>query len=108
MPERLGLKRRPVLRDFQEYIQKVMDVSGQQVDKVEETLLLFEQLGRLAKAMRVDVGLSYDSGSQIPKKDDALAGLLFYTVNLANHLGINLETAFRARENRQKRRKNRE
>lgn len=108
MAERLRLKRQPDLGDFQEYVQKVMESSGQQGDRVDDMLLLSEHLGRLAKAMRVRVGLSYRAESQIPKADDVLSGLLFYSVNLANNLGIDLEAAFRAREKRQKRRKNRE
>jgi len=108
MRERLRLNRQPTLEDFQKYVRKVMDASGQEADRVDQVLLLSEHLGRLAKAMRVDAGLFYHKGSQIPKADDALAGLLFSTFNLANRLGIDLEAAFRARERRQKRRKSRE
>lgn len=108
MKERLTLNGQPKLRDFQEYVHKVSDASGQEIDRIEEMLLLSEHLGRLAKATRVAAGLSYHEGSQIPKADDALAGLFFHTVNMANRLGIDLETAFRARERRQKRRKHRD
>ena len=107
MSERLKLRYQPDLGDFQEYVKKVMEGS-QQGDMVDDMLLLSEYLGRLAKAARVRVGLSYRAGSKIPEADDALAGLFFHTVNLANRLGIDLEVAFRSREKRQRRRKNRE
>ena len=44
------------------------------------------------------MGLAIDPDSKITQKDEALAGLFFFTVYLADRLGIDLETAFRNRE----------
>ncbi len=105
MAERLP--RQPELKDFQEYVQKATERNGQSEDTVGNLILLSEQLGYLAKAIRKRVGIAYDADSKIPKIDEALAGVFFSTLNLANHLGIDLEVAFRAREKRYRRRKNR-
>ena len=74
---------------------------------METQLLLAQNLGLLSKAIRVEVGLATDPKSKIPQKDETLAGLLFFTILLANQMGIDLEAAFQKREQKYRRRKNR-
>ena len=93
MPERLRLKPRAALEDYQEYVRGAMERNGQPLDTISTQLLLVEELGRLSKAIRADVGLAIDPDSKITQKDEALAGLFFFTVYLADRLGIDLETA---------------
>lgn len=109
MVERLRLNQHPDLQDFQAYVKRAAERNGSGIrDSTDALMLLVGQLGRLAKAVRKDTGVAVRTGSKIPTVAEELAGLLYRVANLANYLGIDLEEAFRNREKRFRRRKNRD
>lgn len=108
MSERLRLNQDLKFRDLQEYVKKANERDGSVArDPIDTILLLVEQLGRLAKAVRKDKGIAMHAGSEMPAVENELAGLLYYVVSTANYFGLDLEKAFRNRERRFRRKKNR-
>jgi NTP pyrophosphatase (non-canonical NTP hydrolase) len=90
----------PTLHDLQQYLDEVCQERGWNKDTPSEKFMLFvEEVGELAKAMRKAAGL-YDEPA---KRRDAsleeeLADVLSYLLDLANCFGVDLEAAFRAKE----------
>ncbi len=68
-------------------------------ESISEVFMLFlEECGELAKAARKSAGLKTDAASA--SHDIALeaADVFIYLLDICNHYHINLETAFRAKE----------
>ncbi len=88
------------LPDLQAYMAAICQQRGWDKASDLETFLLFtEEVGELAKAIRVRRKLFTESAR--PKADNVaeeMADLLSYLLDLANRLGIDLETALRAKE----------
>jgi NTP pyrophosphatase (non-canonical NTP hydrolase) len=63
-----------------------------------ELLLLVEEVGELAKAVRKDVGMTTDAASHIGQIEHELADVLWVTASIANHYNVDLEAAFRSKE----------
>lgn len=102
MPE---LNDKPTLIDFQEYVSELeieRDFSNQTI--IDKCLLLGEEVGELFKAVRKTEGLSVDSNSTITEVGDELTDIFIYLCAIANRKGIDLESAFRAKEEKNKRR----
>ncbi len=93
----------PGLANFQLYVaameaERGFDAQG----PVEKCLLLGEEVGELFKAVRTHEGLATDvPGGAIA---DELADILIYLCAIANRYGIDLETAFRTKEERNEKR----
>lgn len=94
------LSERPTLKDLQQYMDAVCQERGWTKDTYAEKFLLFsEEVGELAKAMRQSAGLYDEKASQ--KRwalEEEFADVLSYLLNLANAFHVDLETAFRAKE----------
>lgn len=96
MPE---LKQKPVLADFQKYVSELeveRGFSGQNV--IEKCLLLGEEIGELFKAVRKSQNMSVDNNSNFTSVKEELADILIYICAIANRLDIDLEQAFRQKE----------
>jgi NTP pyrophosphatase (non-canonical NTP hydrolase) len=94
------LPQRPTLRDLQQYLDTVCQERGWTKDTPTEKFMLFvEEVGELAKAMRKAAGL-YDEAAK--QRDlsvgEEFADVLSYLLDLANCYGVDLEAAFRAKE----------
>jgi NTP pyrophosphatase (non-canonical NTP hydrolase) len=94
------LKEYPTLRDLQNYIDKVCKERGWTKDNyAEKFLLLTEEVGELAKAIRKTAGLYTEKAR--PKNielEEEFADVLSYLLDLANYFQIDLEKAFREKE----------
>jgi len=102
MPE---LKEKPTLAEFQNYVNKLEN----ERDFIEQTtidkcLLLGEEVGELFKAVRKSEGLLVDSNSTFTEIGDELSDIFIYLCAIANRKGISLEEAFRAKEEKNKKR----
>lgn len=98
---KLQLKDSPSLTDLQEYTSWMVKNRGFSEEGLTEvTLLLVEEVGELAKAIRFDQGLKVtrDSISRIKPIESELADCLIYLLNLANLSNVNLEKALRDKE----------
>jgi len=95
------LKSSPTLVDLQEYVAKIVrarDFSEEGLTDV--ALLLVEEVGELAKAIRLRTGLklTVESLEETKSLEAELADCLVYLLDLANLSNIDLERALRAKE----------
>jgi NTP pyrophosphatase (non-canonical NTP hydrolase) len=88
------------LKELQAYMAAVCRERGWDKDAPPEKFVLFiEEVGELAKAMRKAAGL-YDERAR-PRQmslEEEFADVLSYLLDLANCFQIDLEAAFRAKE----------
>jgi NTP pyrophosphatase (non-canonical NTP hydrolase) len=94
------LPEHPTLNDLQRYLAAVCQERGWTKDTPAEKFVLFiEEVGELAKAMRKAAGLYEESAKQrdMPLEEE-FADVLNYLLDLANCFHIDLEQAFRAKE----------
>ncbi|MCU0447835.1 MAG: RS21-C6 protein [Microscillaceae bacterium] len=95
------LKTNPTLQDLQSYMRQVCQERGWDNNSpLELFLLLGEEVGELAKAIRNHIGL-YQEEARRHKKfelEEEFADVLGYIIDLANCLDVDLEAAFRQKE----------
>jgi len=95
------LKDNPQLKDFQEYIKLLAEERGwDKNNPLEIFLLLSEEIGELAKAIRNKMKLYHEPGKKIKPNEleYEFADVFSYLLDLANQFNIDLEKAFRAKE----------
>jgi NTP pyrophosphatase (non-canonical NTP hydrolase) len=94
------LPERPTLSDLQQYLVEVCEERGWTKDSPAEKFLLFvEEVGELAKAMRKEAGLYTEQAkSRDMSLEEEFADVLSYLLDLANCFEVDLEQAFRAKE----------
>lgn len=96
---KLFLKENPTLADFQQYVKEMKAERGFRVEPIYECCLLAEEVGELISAVRKNTkGGSIGSGSVAGSVKLELADVLIYLCSIANINGINLEEAFREKE----------
>lgn len=102
----LELKSNPTLKDFQEYVLQMKQERGfNTTDKFYECCLLAEECGEVISAVRKNSkGGSVGSGSKIGQIAEELADVFIYLCSLANMHNIDLEQAFREKEEINKKR----
>lgn len=96
----LGLKKSPTLQDFQSYVRQMKQERGfNTTDKFYECCLFAEEAGEVISAVRKNAkGGSVGSGSAVSNVAEELADVFIYVCSLANMHGIDLEQAFRDKE----------
>jgi NTP pyrophosphatase (non-canonical NTP hydrolase) len=94
------LKDEPTLKDLQHYLDEVCQERGWTKDSPSEKFVLFiEEVGELAKAMRKTAGLYEERAKQRDASlEEEFADVLSYLLDLANAYQVDLERAFRAKE----------
>jgi NTP pyrophosphatase (non-canonical NTP hydrolase) len=96
MPE---LRKKPTLTDFQRYVAELEQERGfSEQGVLKKCLLLGEEIGELFKSIRKREGISIDLGSKASTVDEELADVLIMLCSIANRLGVDLEEAFRCKE----------
>lgn len=96
---KLFLKENPTLADFQQYVKEMKAERGFRVEPIYECCMLAEEVGELISAVRKNTkGGSIGSGSVAGNVKLELADVLIYLCSIANIHGINLEEAFREKE----------
>ncbi len=100
----LFLKENPTLRDFQDYVVELKKERGfNTTDKFFECCLLAEETGELISAVRKNnKGGSIGTGSVPGDVADEMADVFIFLLSLANMHGIDLEQAFRQKEEKNK------
>jgi NTP pyrophosphatase (non-canonical NTP hydrolase) len=90
----------PTLPELQHYMDETCKERGWTKDNYAEKFLLFtEEVGELAKAIRKTQGLYQEKAR--PKRvglEEEFADVLSYLLDLANCFQVDLETAFREKE----------
>lgn len=102
----LELKQNPTLADFQNYVKQMKIERGfNTTDKFYECCLLAEECGELISAVRKNSkNGSLGSGSIKGNIEEELADVFIYVCSLANMFDIDLEKAFREKEELNKKR----
>jgi len=100
------LKEEPTLKDFQEYVKNLEIERGFEKEAViSKCLLLAEEVGELFKAIRKkDKVLKVDHNSKFGSIDEELVDIMIYLFAIANRFDIDLERAFREKEDINKKR----
>jgi len=101
----LFLKDNPTLKDFQEYVIQLENDRGFSEQTVlQKCLMLGEEVGELFKAIRKQQNIKIDSNSKFGSIDEELADIVIFVCSIANKYGIDLEKAFRDKEEINKKR----
>lgn len=101
----LNLRQNPTLADFQSYVAEMVKERGFDKETVPEMFMLFlEECGEMAKAVRKTQNMKTDKNSEQFKLEGEAADVFVYLLDICNHLGVNLEKAFRDKEEINKKR----
>lgn len=90
------------MKNFQEYVALEKERGFTDQTAVQRALLLGEEVGELFKAMRKSEGLQVDSNSKVYEVAEEMADVFIFLCSLANRYGIDLEQAFRDKEEKNK------
>ncbi len=99
------LRENPRLADLQRYVAEMERERGfADQTVVQKCLLLGEELGELFKAVRKTEKMPLEAHQHAGTVDEEIADVLIYLCSIANRTGVDLETAFRKKEERNKQR----
>jgi len=103
--KKLFLKSQPTLKDYQEYVHQ-MEVNRGFIKQniLQKCLMLGEEIGELFKAIRKKEKIKIDHNSKFGSIDEELADVVMYLCAIANRFNIDLEKAFRDKEEINKKR----
>lgn len=101
----LHLTQNPTLRDFQNYVADLVKERGFDKETVPEMFMLFlEECGEMAKAARKAQKMKTDKNSELFHLDQEAADVFIYLLDICNHFDVDLEKAFRDKEEINKKR----
>ena len=99
----LNLPSNPTLKDFQKYVQQMCEERGFNHETLAQIFVLFtEEVGEMARVVRKIDGMKTDVLAKKPDADEELADLFIYLLDMANVLDVDLELAFRKKEEKNK------
>ncbi len=101
------LPEKPLLKDFQQYVRDICNERAWNKNSDTELFLLFaEEVGELAKAIRNTKKLFTEEAKKDkqPELEDEFADVFSYLLDLANFFDIDLEQAFRNKEEKNSKR----
>lgn len=94
-----NLQEKPTLQQFQEYVVAMEQERGFDGHGIlQECLLLGEEMGELFKAVRKEEGMKIDAHSDVGLVEGELADVFIFCLAIANRKNIDLEAAFRKKE----------
>ncbi len=102
--EKPFLKKNPQLKDYQQYILDIEKQRGLSADIFHYCLMIGEELGELFKAIRKAENHQIDHNSKIGSVDEELVDVFIFLCGIANKFNIDLEKAFRNKEEINKKR----
>jgi len=99
------LKENPTLGDFQNYVAEMIKERGFDKETIPEIFMLFlEECGEMAKAARKTQNIYTDKNSKQYHLDHEIVDVFVYLLDICNHFDIDLEKAFREKEEINKKR----
>ncbi|HLB50628.1 MAG TPA: MazG nucleotide pyrophosphohydrolase domain-containing protein [Patescibacteria group bacterium] len=99
------LPKNPQLHDFQEYMREIVRERGFEEETVPELFMLFlEECGEMAKAARKMQNIKSDKNSKEYNIAHEIADVFIYLLEICNKYDIDLERAFREKEEVNKKR----
>lgn len=104
-PSKLFLKENPTLKQYQVYVQEMMEERGFDGANVTGQFLQFtEEVGELAKAIRKKQNMKVDANSKVEHVEEEVADIFMYLLYFCNYFKVDLEQAFREKEEKNKQR----
>lgn len=104
-PTDLELKNDPTLGDYQRYLAEMVKQRGFERETLEQLFMLFlEECGELAKAARKRVDVKSSKDSATFDLEHEAADVFMYLLIICNKLDVDLEQAFRKKEDHNKKR----
>lgn len=95
----MSLPAKPTLNDYQTLIKELVLERGFEKETVAEVfMLMLEESGELAKAIRKSTGMKTSDDSKKHEVEEEAADVFWLLIDLCNRLDIDLEKAFRAKE----------
>ncbi len=102
---KLQLKNNPTLKDYQKYVSDMIIERGFEKETIPEVFMLFlEECGELAKAARKSTNIHTDQNSLKYDLGHEAVDVLMYLLQICNRFNIDLEKAFRDKEEINKKR----
>jgi len=95
---------KPTLADYQTYLKEVNTERGFKETVQDVFVLLVEEVGEFAKAIRKRGVIKVDKNSKEHNVEEEAADVFYLLINLCNHLNIDLEKAFRNKEKKNQKR----
>lgn len=87
------------VQELQQYVKRVTVERGFDDESVEQKfILLVEEVGELAKAMRHVSGIKFADNTSRTELSEEIADVQFLLLNIANKLGVDMVEAFEAKE----------
>lgn len=97
------LRLTPTLKDYQHYVAQLEIERGfAHQGPLEKCLLLGEEVGELFKSVRKTQNIGVDEKSKIDSVANELADIFIYICSIANRYEVDMEAAFRAKEEENK------
>jgi NTP pyrophosphatase (non-canonical NTP hydrolase) len=100
----LHLPENLTLQELQAYVREMHVERGFSNTTLENVLMLTEEVGELAKAVRKHEKMRTDENSRIGSVKEELADVVLVLTSIANDLGVDLEEAIREKEEVNKKR----
>lgn len=101
----LELKTNPQISDFQKYVNELELQRGFiDQDAIVKCLLLGEEMGELFKAIRKAMKVKTDINANVSSVSEEIADVFIYLCAIANRFDIDIEQAFREKEEINKKR----
>jgi NTP pyrophosphatase (non-canonical NTP hydrolase) len=100
----LHLKDSPTLSDYQQYAIDMVKERGFEDNVQQRFMLLLEEAGELAKAARGHTGMKFAADTKQKEVEEEAADVFIVLLAICNLLGVDLEKAFREKEERNKQR----
>lgn len=99
----MDLPDKPTLADYQKLGKQLIIERGFDKETVPEVFTIFvEEVGELAKAIRKTNGQKTDKNSKHHDVEEEAADVFWLLIDLCNRLDIDLEKAFREKEEKNK------
>jgi len=87
------------IKELQEYILRTgKELGFDKLDGSQRCIMLGEEMGELFKSVRKAEGIKIDNGSEVQPVADELSDVLKQVCAIANYYDIDLEKAFRDKE----------
>lgn len=100
---KLTLGSNPTLQDFQKYVANMLRERGFDKETMpQKFMLLMEECGELAKAVRKSQNIRSDAASEIFHIEHEAADVFILLLVICNHFNVDLEKAFRDKEEKNK------
>jgi NTP pyrophosphatase (non-canonical NTP hydrolase) len=99
----LTLGPNPTLKEFQAYVAQAMQERSFDTKNIPKRfMMLMEESGEFAKAARKAAGMKFADDTAHAKLDEEAADVFIILLGLCNMLDVDLEKAFRAKEEHNK------